>query len=488
MFLLAGGIKLFGTCHSRPRSFPSKRHLKFQIVNHEIASIMNLKSRSSMQLSLWSRHPPAEVSVPLPLPVAKSISKSLFADLFQLPRVQSRYLDAPLLEERTAYIFHLLRHAVPRTRLKSTASIQLHAIKLLNLREARPIGVSEVQEAGSRWAVESALRKRTAPSKAVFHKFTGVVANWLAFSRLFIKHEGSKLPFEELVTAYLEDMQIKGYSEDTVYHRRRMLSGFQGWLGERHDKFAEISLNDIDDFLDSRRARGWGQTTLRHACDEVRVFIRYCESQNWCKAGIARGILTPSAVKPLTASRGPAWSDVRRMLRVVATNPAEVRENAIISLCSIYAMRRSEIVRMRLDDLDWRNEVMTVRRAKRGGLQQFPIQHEVGETILAYLKSRPKSNCRSLFTTLRAPIRPMKPNSIGVIVAKRMRMLDIKSLNRGPHALRHSCATELLNKGFTLQEIADFLGHRGLHAVSVYAKFNPQLLRRVACFNMEEIR
>lgn len=423
-----------------------------------------------------------------PSPLTLSVLRSPFADLFELPRVRSRYLDAPLLEERTTYILHLLGHGVPRTRIKSTASMQIRAIKLLNLKEPRPICAGEVQEAGSQWAVESALRKRADPSN-VANRFIQTVTKWLTFSGLLIESEAPKLPFDALITPHLEDLRLRGLSEATIYNRRKLLSIFQRWMGERQPNFAEISLDDIDDFLRSLREKGWSERTLRNTCDVLRVFLRFCESQNWCHAGIARGILTPRKVNRATGPRGPAWKDVRRMLSVIATSPAEFRENAIISLCSIYALRRSEIVQLRLNDLDWYNEIMTVRRAKRGGVQQFPIQHEVGEAILAYLRSaRPRTGCRSLFTTVRAPIRPMKPNSIGIIVAKRMRMLEIKSQNFGPHALRHSCATQLLNKGFSLYEIADFLGHRGLEAVSVYAKYNPRLLRRVASFSLAGVR
>jgi integrase/recombinase XerD len=218
-------------------------------------------------------------------------------------------------------------------------------------------------------------------------------------------------------------------------------------------------------------------------------FLRFCEARNWCEGGIARGIVMPRLIHRQTGPRGPAWKDVRRMLSMVGTDPLELRANAIINLCSIYGLRRSEIVQRRLDDFDWHNEIMTVRRAKGGRVQQFPIQYEVGEAILAYLKSaRPKSSCRRLFTTFRTPFRPMGPSCVRTIVAKRMKALGIESQNFGPHALRHACATQLLDKGFSLPEIADFLGHRGLSAVSIYAKYNPRLLRRVASFSLAGIQ
>lgn len=368
--------------------------------------------------------------------------------------------------------------------------MQIHAIRLLNMRQSRRIRGTELEEAGFQWATESAMRKRTSPSKKSQYNFIHKVKEWLIFNGLFIEDETPKGNFDPVVRSYLEDLHLKGFSENTISTRRRSLSRFQQWLSKRHDSFIEVCLNDIDDYLSSRRAEGWRQTTLRAASEVLRVFFRFCESQNWCKDGIARGILMPRSVKPPTGPRGPAWKDVKRMLRVgEGTNPVELRGRAVISLCSIYALRRSEILRLRLDDFDWQNEIMTVRRVKRGGVQQFPIQHEVGEAILAYLKSaRPRTNCRSLFTTFHAPIRPMGPCSVGDIVAKRMKSLEIKSHNFGPHALRHSCATELMNRGFSLYEIADFLGHRGLRAVSIYAKYNPRLLRRVASFSLAGVR
>lgn len=423
--------------------------------------------------------------MPLFPPTQISISQRLFADLFKVPSVRSRYLDAPLLEERTSYILHLLRNGMSRGRIQSSASLQILAIKLLNLREARPISASEVHVAGSLWATDQQLHNCKRPGKATFYNFFHAVTKWLEFIGMLIPPGRSTGPFEAPVTDYLQELRSKGLSESSICLRRHQLSKFQTWLGQRHNSLAEVSLSDIDDYLDARRAQGLSQGSLHNNGAIVRWFFQFCESQNCCKAGLARGILIPRATKSRSGPLGPAWKDVRRMLRMKGKSPADLRANAIISVCSIYALRNSEILHLRLADFDWCNEIMTVRRAKRGSVQQFPIQYEVGKAILAYLKSaRPRSSCRSLFTTFRAPIRPMGPTCIQKIVEKRMRSLEIRSEKFGPHALRHACATQLLNKGFSLPEIADFLGHRGLHSVSIYAKYNPRLLRGVASLSL----
>jgi len=414
----------------------------------------------------------------------------LFEGLFPFTTSRSKYLNASLLKERAEYVLHLLSQGRSCREIKFIASMQVNAIKLLNLREARLIHSREVAEAASEWAIETELHKHNRRGKASAYNFTRIVTKWLIFSGLLLRPEVPALPFDEFVRAYLEELHnVRSLAASTIYHRRHHLSKLQRWLGERRDSFTEVCLNDVDDYLDGLRVSGLRPRSLLSASEAIRDFFRFCALLGWCSGSIARGILMPRVHHRQTGPHGPAWKDVRRMLNVAGTSPVELRANAIIGLCSIYGLRRSEVVQLRLDDFDWYNEIMTVRRAKRGRVQHFPIQYEVGEAILTYLKSaRPKSSCRHLFTTFVAPIRPMGPPCVRSIVSKRMKLLRIQSENLGPHALRHACATQLLNKGFSLHEIADFLGHRGLSAVSIYAKYNPRLLRRVASFSLAGIQ
>ena len=69
-----------------------------------------------------------------------------------------------------------------------------------------------------------------------------------------------------------------------------------------------------------------------------------------------------------------------------------------------------------------------------------------------------------------------------------MKVLGITAHSLGPHSLRHACATELLRKGTSLRDIADFLGHRGMESVSIYAKYDSRSLREVAAFRLGGVR
>jgi site-specific recombinase XerD len=86
--------------------------------------------------------------------------------------------------------------------------------------------------------------------------------------------------------------------------------------------------------------------------------------------------------------------------------------------------------------------------------------------------------------TLGQPYRPLGAPGLWQIVSRRFRQLGVKSERRGPHALRHACATHLLKKGTSLKDIADFLGHRDAKSIGIYAKYDTRSLRKVAAFRL----
>jgi len=158
-----------------------------------------------------------------------------------------------------------------------------------------------------------------------------------------------------------------------------------------------------------------------------------------------------------------------------------MRAKAILLLVSIYGLRRSEVIRLLVSDFDWKNMVFTVRRAKRGRVQQFPIGTDLSDALLQYIRyARPLCSIPTLFVTLGIPYKPMNPSSVSFIVNLRMKRWRICSAKKGPHSLRHACATRLLEKGATPQEIADFLGHRNSKSVGIYAKVDTKALRQVS--------
>ncbi len=164
-----------------------------------------------------------------------------------------------------------------------------------------------------------------------------------------------------------------------------------------------------------------------------------------------------------------------------ANDLVSIRDHAILSLLIHYGLRRGEVERLTLDDIDWITETLHVTRPKLRRPQRYPLWAPVGEAILRYLQQgRPRCAERAVFLTLKAPHRPLSGASIGAMVGNRLTRQGVKLSRVGAHCLRHACAGRLMDAGFTLKQIGDHLGHRSMNSTRIYTKIDMRGLRQVA--------
>ena len=151
------------------------------------------------------------------------------------------------------------------------------------------------------------------------------------------------------------------------------------------------------------------------------------------------------------------------------------RDRAIILLLATYGVRRGQISRLRLEDLDWRERTITFAAHKRGAPVRQALSAAVAQALTEYLGGeRPPSRDPYLFLRHRRPHLRLSPSAITVMVRARMERCGLKP--RSPHALRHAFATRLLKNGQSMKTISDLLGHRSPEAVAIYAKVDFQAL------------
>jgi site-specific recombinase XerD len=166
-------------------------------------------------------------------------------------------------------------------------------------------------------------------------------------------------------------------------------------------------------------------------------------------------------------------------------HPADIRDRAILMLLAVYGLRAGEVIRLRLEDFDWEREMLLLVRPKQRHAQPYPLSLPVGSAILRYVREvRPRSAYREVFLTLRAPFRPLGDGSLWPVVGRRLRTLGLSLQHHGPHALRHACATHLLERGLSLKEIGDHLGHRHPDTTRIYTKVDIAALRQVATLDL----
>ena len=413
----------------------------------------------------------------------------LIESLSGWPSVHQRHRAAPLLKEREQYLTHLLQVGRDPDHVQAVSAYLIHIVRTMELTSLRYVDLPEIQEAGVRWANyrgPGRIGKRPDTSPTIFVRHA---RQWLDFHGSLLLPVAPIGPFDTQIADFRHALESRGLASITIRSYINRIQNFLRWASARHTDLSHLSVKDVDDFLEWIRKAGRRTITLASQGIALRSFFAFAEDRGWCRPGIWRGIVGPRFPTYTEPPKGPSWADVRRLIRSVGgRTPEELRARALFLLYSIYGLRASEVAGLRLDDFDWRNETFCVRRAKRGGIQQFPIQYEVGDAILDYLRyGRSHCTCRNVFLTVQLPYRPLGRGASWGIVGKRMKQLGIQSEHRGPHSLRHACATHLLKKGSSLQEIADFLGHRNLQSVGIYAKYDKRSLRKVATFSLAGI-
>jgi integrase/recombinase XerD len=398
-----------------------------------------------------------------------------------------RHRSAPLLRERESYLAHLLRRGTSHKRARSIAAYLIHIVRLLGLNRLRAVELQEIDRAAERWAAYTGPHRRKKAGRSAAVCFAREARNWLRFHGNLTIPVVPTHPSDVIVGEFVQHLrQRNGLSTETVKGYSNRAGIFLRWWLDRDGHLSSVTLLDVDAFLAEKAALGWKPRSLATQGQALRSFFTYAAAKGLCASGIEQGIRTPTIPKYSSVPQGPSWKAVRRLLEAAkGTTPAALRASAVLSLCSAYGLRSSEVARLRLTDFNWRDEIFTVERAKRGRLQRYPIQYEVGEAVLRHLThGRPRCPSRHIFLTLYPPYRPVHASSLWQIVSLRMKQFKIDSGQKGPHALRHACATYLLRKGTALKDIAEFLGHRDARSVGIYAKYDARSLRAVATYRL----
>jgi integrase/recombinase XerD len=410
--------------------------------------------------------------------------------IFLIESVRETHRRAPLFAERERYLRYLFEIGIGRKRVRSIATMLLHVMRLLKLDSSRPVGMNEILQGCERWVDDTEACRHRRSGEASSYTFQSVAINWLRFQGSLRAAPQAVPLFGNLLSEFLNAMRSqRGLALETLQSYRSRIQIFLNWLHSRCPEFAKVRALDIEEYLDTKRLNGCSCRSIAAHCIALRTFFEYAEQRRWCPSGIRGSISGPRVPRVAEDLSGPPWEHVRRVVSSIGNiTPADLRAKAMVQLLSIYGLRSAEVRGLTLEDIDWRRASITVRRAKRGRTQQFPLQNEVGEAIALYLeKARPKCICRSLFVTLHPPYRPISGHAMSTIICPRTMKFGITARQSGPHMLRRACATQLLRTGCSLMEIADFLGHSDLRSVSNYVRFEPTSLTNVAKFSLRGV-
>jgi site-specific recombinase XerD len=414
----------------------------------------------------------------------------MFDTLFHYPRVLTRHCEGPSAEDRHQFLAHCASGGAAHATLLRLAPELLLIARRIELDGSRSIPFEEVEAAADHWVGYQRRRHRIRRARFSRERFIQTATAWLRFLGRLQEPEEEPCAFAQLIRefdGYLREE--RGLSPRTIDNRCWHVQAFLHWLSEQGSSLAELRLEQVDAFVALRRSQGWCRVSMAAIVSALRSFFRYAGEQGWCSKGLAVGIEGPRLFSHEALPVGPKWEDVQRLIASTNTDcPHDIRDRAILLLLAVYGLRSGEVVALTLDDVSWEQDILHLSRPKQRCKQDYPLAAEVGEAILRYLQQvRPRIGSRSLFLTIRAPFRPLVATSLHYLVSTRLKALNICCPRRGPHALRHACATHLVAEGLSLKQIGDHLGHRSAYATRTYAKVDLAGLKQVADFALGDL-
>jgi site-specific recombinase XerD len=410
----------------------------------------------------------------------------MFEKLFGNSYITTHHKNAPYTTERQNFLKSFIQEGYSLGTLRRTARELLWLVRHLNISPGNKVTFDQIQSATKRWARRQSRCGQTCSPKWTRNSFILTAIRWFRHLGRLQDSIPQSLPFNNLIQPFANWMESeRGLSPVTIHVRCLYVRQFLQWYEGRGKRFSAIEVKDIDTYLAANGRKRWNRQSVVNHARALKAFLRYAAEQTWCLKPVAEAIQAPRVYSQETLPMGPPWEDVRRLLMSCKTNkPRDIRSRAVMMFFAIYGLRSGEVSNLKLEDIDWENDRIRVWRPKQRKLQTYPLIPAMGEAIIQYLQQvRPQCSHREIFLTMRPPFRPISIVGLATLVKRHMERLGIHARHRGPHSLRHACATHLVAEGFSLKEIGDHLGHRSPDATQIYAKVDLTGLREVATFD-----
>ena len=299
----------------------------------------------------------------------------MFEEIF-FPRTAERYRAAPLVEQRERYLVHLRETGARRSTLRKCANDQLSLVRLLKLKEGSRVRLSQIEAATAIWSQPKARRCDRSASPKARTRFVSRGIRWLRFLGWLDEPEHEHHPHHAEVAIFEKWLrEERGLSTATIQDYCRAADHFFFWLAEKALRWSAVRMTDIDDVVAAEHRRGaWSRRTIHDYAQRLRAFFLFAEARGWCRAGLAAGIMAPRFMADETVPKGLRREDVLRLLASVqGDRPVDKRDRAILMLFVAYGLRAGEVGGLRLDDLDWENEIIRVRCPKPGRTHLWPL-------------------------------------------------------------------------------------------------------------------
>ena len=268
---------------------------------------------------------------------------------------------------------------------------------------------------------------------------------------------------QEHINRFIRYLEVeRGVSAHTVRAYRKDLEEFSAYADAKPET---MDLIDIRGFIAGQINKGLSKITVSRRLSSIRSFFKYLHREGYITANPAKLVSNPKIPKMLP--RYLSVDDVFTLIeRPEGIGFITVRDSAILELLYSSGLRVSELSGLNVDDLNIRESLVKIRgKGKKERI--VPVGSKAIGAVKSYLVERMLRRSRDKALFLNRMGTRLTDRGVRRIVVKYARASAMTG-HVGPHVLRHSFASHLLQGGADLRVIQELLGHASLSTTQKY--------------------
>lgn len=287
-------------------------------------------------------------------------------------------------------------------------------------------------------------------------------------------------PFQTSICSHIEEYLLWCKEEQllgtaSIKGRKNLLSRYDSFLFDKNIDLSDVTAYINDDFFSTCKISY--RRELKHF---LREYFTYIYENKYIDKQLASTVIKDSFVaRPEKLPSAYSTDEIRHAIKTIDRSTAKgKRDYVVFLLAAEYGLRASDIVQLRMTDIDWeRNEIKIIQCKTKKPLI-LPLIASVGNAIIDYMCNGHPSEGGSLIVVQHGNTRKGKsvhPCALHAIVSDAIRAgngLITAARKHGTHSLRHSLASNMLKMGVPLNVISGSLGHSTTQATQTYLKID----------------
>ena len=288
---------------------------------------------------------------------------------------------------------------------------------------------------------------------------------------------------------FLDHLQYeRNYSDKTIENYQRDIEKFFNFINKEGILMDEVDLVVIRNFLTDELNSGVGKRSCKRRLSSLKHFYQYMVDEKILKENPFIFVDSPKVDK--TYPRTLYRDQIQEILTNNAkrTDSLAERDQAILSLLYYCGLRAAELVKLNVQDINFRNRV--VRVMGKGRKERLvPFTDECKDAVQKYIDNSRKV----LLSKKKIPTAKLFISNHGQVELDKEPVMTTRGLEYildqieektgtfvglHPHILRHSFATHLLENGADLRVIQELLGHASINATQVYTHVSAEAMKQ----------